>query len=281
MTLTRPIRWDPGDPLEALVLDLLALNTEPTRPGVLTGDTTPVLLDRDRLAEDERLLRELFGLLWHAHYRTTPSDLHRLLDAPNLVVHALLSDGHVAGACLVAREGGLPPELCDAMARGAVRIRGHALPDTLVSHAGRPDAGALRMIRSVRIAVHPSLRGQGLGRRLVEHVHRTHTPDLFGTVFSADPRVVCFRKALGYKLVRVGSSRGARTGEPPVVMVRPCSPRAHALVDALQAELARDLPDLLHLLDHDEDSALDPTCARRWPSTCLPRLPCRPPAATP
>ncbi len=249
-TLEEPIRWAAGDPLERTFFDILALDAEPAHlDEVDLGELEHVVFDRDRLAENPRTLRELFGLLVQAHYRTTPSDLHRLLDAPNLAVHALLHRGQVVAATLVAMEGGLSPELSSALARGATRIRGHALADTLVCHSSRPDAGPLSMVRSVRIAVHPELRRHGLASTLVEHVHRTYAPDLFGTLFGATPEVLRFRRSLGYELVRVGVSRGARTGEPAAVMVRAVSPRAVSLVSELRGELARELPLSLELLE--------------------------------
>lgn len=248
LALTEPVRWAAGDPLEAFVFDALALDAEPAPAEAVGPEALAIRVDRDALAADERLLRDVFGLLVHAHYRTTPSDLHRLLDAPNVEVHALLHRGRAVAASLVAREGGLPPERCKALARGEDRIRGHALADTLVTHAGRTHAGTLSMVRSVRIAVHPALRRQGLGRRLADHVHATYRPDLFGTLFGATPELLRFRRETGYALVRVGSGRGARSGEPAAVMVRPVSAAARALVHDLGAELARDLPLQLELL---------------------------------
>ncbi|MCA9706970.1 MAG: tRNA(Met) cytidine acetyltransferase [Myxococcales bacterium] len=261
LELHRPIRWDEGDPAERLTFDALLLDAEPARlpPGEPRDcELVAERLDRDALLHDEPTLRELFGLLVHAHYRTTPGDLHRLLDAPNLEVHALRWRTHVVAATLVAREGGLPRARCEAMARGAERIRAHALADALVCHLGRTWAGALTMIRSVRIATHPALRRLGLARRLVEHVHREHAPDLFGTLFGATPELLAFRRSLGYQLVRPSASRGARTGEPSVMMLRPVSPRACALVRELRAELARDLPRQLELLQADALLRLEP-----------------------
>lgn len=254
LTLTDPIRWAAGDPLEARIAAALLLDAE---PDPIDGPIDPrdvehAVLPPDRLAADEALLRGFFGLLVHAHYRTTPSDLHRLLDAPNLGAHALLHRGRVVAACLVAEEGDLDAATIDALARGAARIRGHALAETLVCHAGHREAGALRMIRSVRIATHPALRRLGLGRRLVDAVHDHHAPDLFGTVFGATPALLRFRRAAGYALVRVGVNPGSRTGEPAAVMLRPVTPRAVALCDTLRAELARDLPTQLDLMRADE-----------------------------
>lgn len=114
------------------------------------------------------------------------------------------------------------------------------------------------MIRSVRIATHPELRRRGLARMLVEHVHREHAPDLFGTLFGATAELLAFRRSVGYEVVRLSASRGARTGEPSVMMLRAVSERAHALVSELRAELARDLPRQLELLRSDGETLLDP-----------------------
>lgn len=241
-TLREPIRWTAGDPLEALIFSLLCLDAGPSPSPPVSGEVVARAVDREALVHDERLLREIFGLLVHAHYRTTPGDLHRLLDAPNLSLHTLERAGSVVAVTLVAREGGLSAQVCADILSGRVRVRGHALPDTLICHAGQEASGMLRMVRSVRIATHPALRRQGLASRLVAHVHEQYDPDLFGTMFGATPAILRFRRALGYRLVRVGSARGSRTGEPSAVMLRPGSPAAAALVAALREQLARDLP---------------------------------------
>jgi tRNA(Met) cytidine acetyltransferase len=258
--LQEPVRWAAGDPVERLVAEVLLEDAEPARDP--EGQAQPQALDRDALGQDEGRLRQLFGLLVHAHYRTTPSDLHRLLDAPNLSVHASLTGrGEVVAATLLAREGGLGAEQCGALARGSSRIRAHALAETLIVHSGRPEAGRLRMIRSVRIAVHPEVRRQGLARQLVEHVHShfdADPPDLFGTLFGVTPELLRFRRSVGYELVRVGASRGARSGEPSAVMLRPVSPAAHQLLQTLRAELARDLPLQLELMALDGEVQPEP-----------------------
>lgn len=257
-TLATPIRWGPDDPLEAwvdarLLLDLPPPPRPPARPPARAETLTP-----DRLADDEALLQQVVALLSHAHYRTTPSDLHRLLDSPNLEVQVIRRGDTVLGATLVAREGGLDATRCDDMLWGRVRIRGHALADTLVCHAAHPEAGSWPLVRSVRIATHPEARRQGLARQLVGHVHATHTPALFGTLFGATPGLLRFRRSLGYEVVRLGASRGSRTGEPSAVMVRPCTPGARALVDALRRQLARDLPLQLRMLHGDGELPLEP-----------------------
>lgn len=266
LTLREPIRWGEGDPLERFVFDALLLDAEPadfeeSNP-IGVDDVEHVAIDRDRLIGDEELLHEFFGLLVHAHYRTTPGDLRRILDAPNLHLHALLFGRRVVAATLVAEEGGLPAQTVDDIYWGRRRVRGHALAETLVSHLGRRDAGRMKMIRSVRIATHPALRRRGLGTHLIGHVHRAYEPDLFGTLFGATAGLLQFRRRAGYELVRVGASRGSRTGEPAAVMVRPVSARAKELLGDLRADLARDLPLQLELLEAGNELLLDPALRR-------------------
>lgn len=256
-TLTSPIRWADGDPLERAVFDAFVLDARPAT-AVTVQAPRPVALDRETLASDETRLREVFGLLVQAHYRTTPTDLRRMLDAPNLDVHAMVDDGRVVGVTLVAREGGLPPELCARAATGQTRLRAHALPDALLAHLGRVGAGSLRYVRSVRIAVSPRLRRHGIASALVDHVHASYDADLFGTIFGADAGLLAFRRAVGYELARVSASRGARTGEPSVMMLRPASAAGRTLLADLREELARILDVQLRLLAADEELLLAP-----------------------
>ncbi len=251
LRMTHPIRWAPGDPLEEMVFDLLALDATPSATGFSLDALVLERLERDALAADEDLLRAVFGLLVHAHYRTTPSDLHRLLDAPNLEVHVARSGPAVLGVVLLAHEGQLAAGTIEDLVKGTRRLRGQALAETLVRHSGRPEAGAWRLVRSVRTATHPDARRQGLGRRLVEHVHE-HLPadvDAIGTLFGATAELLRFRHVLGYAAVRLGASRGGRTGEPSVVMMRPTSGRAVGLLTELRGVLARDLPELVTLAE--------------------------------
>jgi len=215
-------------------------------------------LDRDRLLDEPRLLHDLFGLLVAAHYRTTPADLQRLLDDPDAAIHAVRIGDAVAAVGWLVADGGLDPDTIRGVA-GGQRPRGRALADFLICHCGRPEAGRLKMWRSVRTAVHPQLRRRGLVRRLVEHEHALHADaDLIGTLFGATPDLIRMRRALGYEVVRLGFSRSARSGMPSVLMVRPQTEAAHALVAELRRDLARDLPGQLLRMNRVRGVPLDP-----------------------
>lgn len=244
--LEAPIRWAEDDPLERWVFEGLLLDAAPGE--ATSGSPQWSRLDRDALARDETTLRQVFGLLVAAHYRTTPDDLLRLLDAANLEVHTLRASGTVVAACLVAREGRLSPAELAPLLEGRGRLRGQALAETLARHSNEPEAATWDLRRNLRTAVHPGRRREGLGATLAHAVHdHAEGADAFGTMFGATPGLLTFRRAQGYRLVRLGATRSDRSGLMSVVMMRPTSERARALVTRLRARLAVDLPHQLRL----------------------------------
>ncbi len=258
LSMDTPIRWAPNDPLEELMNRALLMRSA---AAPITGDPGGFRLKelgQDALAADESLLAQVYGLLKHAHYRTTPSDLRRIMNAPNLRLHVAEADSGVLAANLIALEGALPGALCRELYLGKRRVRGHALADLLVTHGGHVQSGGLRAIRSVRIATHPDARRRQIARKLTEHMHSGYAPDYFGTMFGATPELIRFRRTCGYEVVRLGVSAGVRSGEPTVAMMRAASDAGRALLAALRSELARDLPEQLRLMCADDVVTLAP-----------------------
>lgn len=259
--LDTPVRWAPGDPVEALVFRLLLLDAE---PGEAPADHRGVLrwawLDRDQLAADEGLLAQVFGLLVQAHYRTRPLDLRHLLDGPNVRVGALWLGECLVGTLLVAEEGGFDATFAEAVWRGRARPMGHLLPETLAAHSGLRQAPERRALRVVRIAVHPGARRRGLGRRLLLEAlahARGRGLDYLGTAFGTTDELLQFWQCEGLVPVRVSLRRGAASGAHSVVMLRPVSSAGEALVGAARARFFDTLPHLLA----DPLRLLEPTLA--------------------
>lgn len=262
LALRVPIRWSEGDPVEAWLRDRLCLAAQSPTPDPDTP-TRFVRLPPERLAAQPSLLEGVFALLVGAHYRTTPGDLQRLLDAPSLHLFAALDEqDRPLAANLVSIEGGLEEAACRRFRSGQTRMAGHALADSLVVHLGRAEAGSLRMMRSVRLATHPAARRRGLATRLIQTAEDWARTEervvLFGTLFGAEPGVLQFRAAAGYELARVGGSFGARTGAPSALMLRAATPEAAPLVATLRNELNWSLPVQLDLLAAEADLGLDP-----------------------
>ncbi|MFB6086635.1 MAG: tRNA(Met) cytidine acetyltransferase TmcA [Halodesulfurarchaeum sp.] len=237
VSLTEPIRYAAGDPVEVWATRALFLGAGPV-PGSVIEDAWPESvtyrrLDPAMLRRNEQLLREVFGLLVTAHYRTEPDDLARLLDGSNLAVRALLRDGHVVAVALVAREGGLPPDIRERVYVGE-RIRGNMLPDVLMSQLRDEGAGKSVGIRIVRIATHHAVRSRGVGSHLLSRVEDEFGPvvDWLGTGFGATPELVSFWEANGYESVHLSTSRNERSGEHSVLMLKSASEWGESLVKA-------------------------------------------------
>ncbi|MGY3886279.1 tRNA(Met) cytidine acetyltransferase TmcA [Aeromonas aquatica] len=245
--LAEPIRWSQHDPLEPLVFRLLGLNAEvlppppPTAPGWRQ-------IGQDKLAEDEALLDQVFGLLVLAHYQTSPSDLRSLLESPDLDIHLLEQEQSLLGVALVAREGNIAPALASDIWAGRRRPRGHLLPQSLLAHAGFTTAGECSYARVMRIAIHPLLHRHGLGSLLLgklEAHYRALGLDYLGSAFSASPDLLPFWRKAGLRVLRIGLQRDAASGSHAALLLKP-------LKTALEPELAewrrrfvRQLPTLL------------------------------------
>ncbi|QLG48211.1 tRNA(Met) cytidine acetyltransferase TmcA [Natrinema halophilum] len=240
-SLAEPIRYAAGDPVEVWAFRALLLDARPpVEPLVADADPETVeyrRLDSDDLLADTHLLRESFGLLVLAHYRTEPNDLARLLDAPNLEARALTYDGHVVSVALLAREGALPADVRSMMYEGG-RVRGNMLPDVLTSQLRDETAGEPAGIRIVRIATHHSTRSRGLGTHLLERVREEFadddgdgTIDWFGTGFGATPGLLEFWQKNGYRTIHVSMTRNDASGEYSVLMLAPTSDAGRALYE--------------------------------------------------
>ena len=250
--LTTPIRWAPGDPLEALIDRLLLLDADPAEslpdPASATA-RPPTRLDPLALAADERRLGEWFGLLVAAHYRTTPRDLRQLLDGPASQLWSIetgaATDRAVIATAATQDEGGLPDDLAAAVFDGERRLRGHLLPQTLAAHAGWPDWPRLTGRRIQRIAVHPAARRQGAGGELVAAIAATARDegrDFVGASFGGDDELVAFWAAAGMRVLHLGQHRDHASGSEAVVMAMGLSPAGEAAVERAAAGFVDRLP---------------------------------------
>jgi len=250
--LSEPVRWAANDPLERLSFNALLLDAEPAAAEMVAGATVESCrfesVDTAQLANDERSLGELFGLLVLAHYRTSPNDLRQLLDGPQQSLFVLRHEGHVVATALVVLEGELEPTLAEEVYRGRRRVQGHLLPQSLANHAGFPEAAQQRAARVMRIAVHPALQGRGLGSMMlqqIEQVVRQQGCDYFGASFGATGPLLAFWTGQGLLPVRVGLSREASSGTHSVMVMKPLSDAGVDLFDAVRRRFAETLPELL------------------------------------
>lgn len=242
--LPHPIRWSPSDPLEPQIAQLLLLDVESVTPQP-SQTAQWRWITQAELATDEALLRQVFGLLLLAHYQTSPSDLRTLLDAPDLALLTAWENGVISGVALIVREGELERDLAEQIWLGRRRPKGQLLPQTLLTHAGYRQAGSFRYARIMRIAVHPSRQGQGLGQQLLQQAEiwaREQRIDFIGAAFGATPTLLHFWQQQTYQAVRLGLSRDAASGCHSIILLKAIDPELSPLLAHWQQQLHATLP---------------------------------------
>jgi tRNA(Met) cytidine acetyltransferase len=246
LNMQTPVRWGRDDPLEQWLDRLLCMDAElpnVSHMGSIDAQQCRVeQVDRDALLGNETQLSALFALLVFAHYRTRPSDLKHLLDDDQQRLYTLKYRHEILGALLVNQEGGFDEALCAAIYRGDRRPVGHLLPQTLCFHGGQPDAARFNYARIMRIAIHPSLQGQGLGSLLLQRVVELEQQQdvvAIGTSFGASAELLRFWERDGFVLLRMGFSRDHVSGSHSAVMLRPFTAAGHQLCDQIRARFRR------------------------------------------
>ncbi|WP_169449979.1 tRNA(Met) cytidine acetyltransferase TmcA [Marinobacter orientalis] len=239
VSLKAPIRWSRSDPLEPLIRRMFLLDAEGP-PAHEDGSRVVVESWNPATAGDQEL-REAFGLLVDAHYRTSPGDLRQWMDDPAAVSWCLTCDGVLSGVLWATMEGGLAPELAEQVMLGKRRMRGHLLPQSLATHSGFSEAASQCLLRVVRVAVSAGVRRRGLGQRLLAAAldyARSQGMDGVGTSFGGNSALVTFWQRCGLVPVRLGLKREASSGEYPLQMLSGVSGRGRALVHRLRSRLA-------------------------------------------
>ncbi len=237
--LDQPVRWCDQDRLEQFMFEALLLDAEPvceiTRPPDSLVDACQYrVVNKDELLADESQLRQIFGLLVMAHYRTRPSDLKMILDRPEMSLAVMQLQGQTVACLLTVEEGPIPAELARQIYAGRRRCKGHVLPQSLLSYCGVTTAGDARYQRIVRIAVHPELQRRGIGRQLLASFCKHADTDIVGCSFAAHSEIVRFWLGAGLRPVRVGLHRDTVSGEHAVLMLKSRTASGRVICDATQ-----------------------------------------------
>ncbi|MTD28594.1 tRNA(Met) cytidine acetyltransferase TmcA [Erwinia sorbitola] len=248
--LDMPLRWAAGDPLEQLVADVLLFDDAVAPPQQSTPHYVSLIQD-DWLRQPGRMAA-VYQLLTSAHYRTSPLDLRRMMDAPGMHFQVAMQGESVQGALWLVDEGGLSAELATAVWAGKRRPRGNLVAQSLAAHAGSPEAARLRSRRISRIAVSPQLRARGIGRQLIVHgLEYTRGLDFLSVSFGFTPQLWRFWQRCGFHLVRIGSQLEASSGCYTAMALLPLSPAGQQLTASLAERLARNGYWLRQQLDPD------------------------------
>ena len=249
------LRWQADDKLEAFIDDLLLCDCEDRLP---QPPYDSVLAEQIQMSHCERIphdqIESVYGLLTLAHYRTSPLDLRRLLDAPQQQFYLAQAQDALLGCVWAVPEGGLADKtLIRQIRRGERRPRGNLVAQMLCFQAGLEEACALRSLRISRIAVQPNWQQQGLGQRLIakmkqQQIKQQGAVNFLSVSFAYTPELLAFWQKCGFILVHFSESKEASSGCYSVVALSPLSEEARVFVQRVEKQFQRNLPLSLHPL---------------------------------
>ena len=210
--LFTPLRWQADDKLEAFIDDLLLCDCEDRLP---QPPYDSVLAEQIQISHCERIphdeIESVYGLLTLAHYRTSPLDLRRLLDAPQQQFYRTHARDSLLGCVWAVPEGGLADKtLIRQIRRGERRPRGNLVAQMLCFQAGLEEACELCSLRISRIAVQPNWQQHGLGQRLIAQMKQQIKPqgavDFLSVSFGYTPELLAFWQKCGFCLLYTSPS---------------------------------------------------------------------------
>ena len=252
--LFTPLRWQADDKLEAFIDDLLLCDCEDRLPQPPYDVALAELIQIshcERIPHDQ--IESVYGLLTLAHYRTSPLDLRRLLDAPQQQFYLAQVQDSLLGCLWAVPEGGLADKtLIRQIRRGERRPRGNLVAQMLCFQAGLEEACELRSLRISRIAVQPNWQQQGLGQRLIaqmkQQIKQQNVVDFLSVSFGYTPELLAFWQKCGFVLVHFSESKEASSGCYSVVALCPLSEEGRAFVQQAEKQFQRNLPLSFHPL---------------------------------
>ncbi len=238
--LQQPIRWAQGCPLEKMVSEALVFDDE-NFTHTPQGNIVISAFEQTLWRSDPETPLKVYQLLSGAHYRTSPLDLRRMMDAPGQHFLQAAGENEIAGALWLVDEGGLSQELSQAVWAGFRRPRGNLVAQSLAAHGSNPLAATLRGRRVSRIAVHPARQREGTGRQLIAGaLQYTQDLDYLSVSFGYTGELWRFWQRCGFVLVRMGNHREASSGCYTAMALLPMSDAGKQLAEREHYRLRRD-----------------------------------------
>ena len=239
--LHQPIRWADNDPVETFTLESLCLTESPYETPSYNAalETQFEWLNTEQLIKSTALLREVFSLLVIAHYQTKPSDLAALLNDNSLNIFVIKQNKRVLGVALINDEGGFSLETSKQVWQGNRRLQGNLVAQSLTFHCAQKEAATLRYARIQRIAIHPRLQHQGLGKKFIHHIKEWASGKRFDHLcasFGATTELYTFWQQLSFTTLRIGLSKDKSSGTHSVIMNYPISDIGNNLHNKIQQQ---------------------------------------------
>ena len=222
--LTTPLRWYDEDPIEQFILDTCLFEKSGSNHvqqeyseqiSLKISDITFAFCEVKSLTDD--MLSQVMQLLTLAHYQTTPDDLMRLVDSPDIHLATLHHSNNVIAAAIINVEGGkLLAPLAQQIATGERRPKGHLSAQRLALLAADASLATLNYWRINRIAVSPAQQGKGYGSFLLSEIKKLtnqHAVDAMTTSYGTTTALDSFWTNNGFNIVDKGRKPNKASGQ--------------------------------------------------------------------
>ncbi|MCA6219443.1 tRNA(Met) cytidine acetyltransferase TmcA [Photorhabdus antumapuensis] len=242
LSLTAPVRWAENDPLENWLENALLFEDAIPVNNSDKAISHHVYYQQQWIKQPE-LLRQFYGILTSAHYKTSPLDLRRLLDAKGMQFVAAVGNNVLMGALWMVEEGGLSLELAHEIWAGRRRPRGNLVAQSLAAHSGLPQAAVLKSQRISRVAVQANNRRQGIAQGMIAYQRERAEKqgvDFISVSFGYTAQLWALWQKCGFQLVRMGTHLEASSGCYTAMAILPLSEQGIVLRIQAQQQFARD-----------------------------------------
>ncbi|MBE2894998.1 GNAT family N-acetyltransferase [Spirabiliibacterium falconis] len=230
--LHTPLRWIENDPLERWVNEML-----------LGGHASRESHSAIGVGVAHSMVEKIacYQLLRLAHYRTTPLDVRRIMDATGQRLYQYQQDNRCVGALWAVNEGGLPSALVQAIYRGERQPAGNLVAQMLCFQAALPEGAKLMSVRISRIAVCEQYRQRGFARALIVALH-TMSVDFLSVSFGYTPELATFWQKCSFEVVHITRFKEASSGLFSAVALCGLSQAGQIFVQKAKVRFMRDFP---------------------------------------
>lgn len=245
--LDNPIRWSDNDPVEDFTLNALCLTNSPFSPPLYNPEQKIEFeaINSQLFIRNTKCLNEVFSLLVIAHYQTKPSDLEKLLNEQSLSIFIIKQNERVLGVSLINAEGNLDETLSFEIWNGTRRIPGNLIAQSLTFHCACKQAGTSSFARVQRIAIHPNLHNQGLGKQFMHYLINWAKQQQFDHIcasFGATADLLSFWQQLSFNILRIGLSKDASSGTHSIIVNQALSQKGLDLQQKINLQFQQQFP---------------------------------------
>lgn len=249
LTLEVPLRWQQEDLLERWLNQLVLL--QPTTVSLaFQPQSNLTFVSHEQIASTQQL-QQYYQLLSLAHYRTSPTDLRRLMDGKKQQFLACQLNHTVVGVIWGLQEGGIVDQtLLDGIRLGYRRPKGNLVAQALCFQTNNVMAAKLHSLRISRIAVLPNWQQKGIGTQLVQQLIQQcqTTIDYLSVSFGYSEQLLSFWQRCGFRLLALSSGTEASSGNYSVMMAYPLSTQGEQFCQQAEQQFLRHLALSEHLL---------------------------------